>query len=251
MNNYEQHLILTIVDALESTARLEFGDESKYVRYATQIRDLLTPIKQASKDNLTIFDDCMDNVLTKTAMHTNSAQIDTDKHHIHCASQLMNEIFNAHQQRVIAQRIINNSLLAKTDGYCILSKNEKRLINIAKSQIKRGLLKMKNENEICTSDELAEIDLHFECTKIPRKRAGFTFNPSEHTFIAEYIKPHIDNRNHMWQSLTQNERNAISAKMSLIKIRKLKSIDLRTIDAEKLCDFFDLDWNRIKGGDNE
>ena len=271
----QYNLIFTVVEALEANARLDFGDDSKYVRYAVQIRDLLrAPNREVTRkepvemtpnefveDLSKIFDE--DTTIdadmqicdpseppAKTSVRANDCKaIDTDRQHIHTASMLEDERFRPRQLRVIAQRILNEPLYAKLDGYLVLCTEEKRRVNVYKAQLRSGRLLVKPETDICTPDEIADIDLHFECTTISLKRKGNVFDSHEHVFIAQHLYGKYINRDTAgWQVLSPRERMSITACYANLKRGKRLPIDPRLVNAERICWHFDLDWNTVKEG---
>jgi hypothetical protein len=234
--------ILQLLTQLETEATHEIGPDCKWIDYAKQIRYLMEydsvvtpePTIPDEPDMLTVFDEPD----TQPREHDRTRLERAPRGGRH-ADQLNTEIiFNGKQHRLIAQRLISNPSLRRSDGYLVLSTKEKSRIGSNACYISSGKRPIKPESELCTPDEIAEVDLHFECTKLCLTAKGDYFNNYEQTYIAQLrIANRITRDNYYWTALSYAERTRINAKAYLIKHGKLKPSTV-TVDTDRILEYF-------------
>lgn len=234
--------ILQLLTQLETEAAHEIGPDCKWIDYAKQIRYLMEydsvvtpePTIPDEPDMLTVFDEPDTQPRERDRTRLEKAP----RAHRHAGQLNTETVFNSNQQRLIAQRLLNNPSLRRSDGYLILSSKEKNRINNHAYYIKLGKLTTRPESELCTPDEIAEIDLHFECTKLCLTAKGDYFNNYEQTYIAQLrVANRITRDNYYWSALSNAERTRINAKASLIRHGKLKP-NTDTVDTDRILEYF-------------
>lgn len=231
--------ILDLINELECDARAIVGDDCIWIDYAKKLRHLVQYDVEENKDYKNIFDE-------PTEPHYDVVRIDSVDAGPRHAKQRVDTMFNTAQCRIIAQRILNGEIHQKSDGYLALSgKNKAMVCNIKGSYTSndpRGYRVMKPENAICTPDEIAAIDEHFNSAKICLTIKGDFYNVFEQTFIAELkLKGLIDRYNTHWQALSPVERNRIHARAASLKNGSIKPVDHALVDTKRIYDFFDLE----------